>query len=185
MVYNNQAIPPVAQLDNATDSDSGDRGFKSLRADQITGEYFKRVLPLLFGLLSIRRDLKASVKKTCRWHVFSESVAETHSCAHTATSEHEVLKSRNVLRADQITGEYSTKVLPLLFCLLSIRRDLKASVEKSFHPELFPYLGDPSTALGMTAFLKIMTVLGEQGDFWVYAVVSKISSKSGLVIFLT
>ena len=24
--------PPVAQLDNATDSDSGDRGFKSLRA---------------------------------------------------------------------------------------------------------------------------------------------------------
>ena len=27
-------FPPVAQLDNATDSDSGEREFKSLRADQ-------------------------------------------------------------------------------------------------------------------------------------------------------
>ena len=32
--YNKTYYPPVAQLDNATDSDSGDRGFKSLRADQ-------------------------------------------------------------------------------------------------------------------------------------------------------
>ena len=28
-------IPPVAQLDNATDSDSGDRGFESLRAGHL------------------------------------------------------------------------------------------------------------------------------------------------------
>lgn len=31
--YNNKN-PPVAQLDNATDSDSGEWGFKSLRAGQ-------------------------------------------------------------------------------------------------------------------------------------------------------
>ena len=33
--YNKTYYPPVAQLDNATDSDSGDRGFKSLRADHL------------------------------------------------------------------------------------------------------------------------------------------------------
>ena len=33
--YNKTYYPPVAQLDNATDSDSGDRGFKSLRADHM------------------------------------------------------------------------------------------------------------------------------------------------------
>ena len=32
------------------------------------------------------RDLKASEKKTCRWHVFRESVAETLSYIHTAAS---------------------------------------------------------------------------------------------------
>ena len=32
------------------------------------------------------RDSKASVKKTCRWHVFSERVAETYNSAHAAAS---------------------------------------------------------------------------------------------------
>lgn len=32
--FEKSKYPPVAQLDNATDSDSGERGFKSLRAGQ-------------------------------------------------------------------------------------------------------------------------------------------------------
>ena len=69
-INKNIILPPVAQLDNATDSDSGERGFKSLRAGHIKSREF--LLGFLCGSLSIRRDLKVSVKKTVRWTVFSE-----------------------------------------------------------------------------------------------------------------
>ena len=39
-----QYYPPVAQLDNATDSDSGEREFKSLRAGHINTEIPNRYL---------------------------------------------------------------------------------------------------------------------------------------------
>ena len=40
--------PPVAQLDNATDSDSGEQGFKSLRAGQREVSRSGYLKPLFF-----------------------------------------------------------------------------------------------------------------------------------------
>ena len=40
--------PPVAQLDNAADSDSEDRGFESLRAGQKSTVFDRRLSILLF-----------------------------------------------------------------------------------------------------------------------------------------
>ena len=60
--------PSVAQLDNATDSDSGEWGFKSLRV----GQKIKNTLCGVFYIQRKRRDLKPTVKKTVRWTVFRE-----------------------------------------------------------------------------------------------------------------
>ena len=61
--------PPVAQLDNATDSDSGDRGFKSLRAGQnlwgtnvVPHKFLSAQCPLGFeGDRARRRRVKTSL----------------------------------------------------------------------------------------------------------------------------
>ena len=69
--YENTAeYPSVAQLDNATDSDSGEWGFKSLRV----GQKIKNILcgVFYFYIQRKRRDLKPTVKKTVRWTVFRE-----------------------------------------------------------------------------------------------------------------
>ena len=69
--YENTAeYPSVAQLDNATDSDSGEWGFKSLRV----GQKIKNTLCGVFYFLYTKkqRDLKPTVKKTVRWTVFRE-----------------------------------------------------------------------------------------------------------------
>ena len=69
--YENTAeYPSVAQLDNATDSDSGEWGFKSLRV----GQKIKNTLcgVFYFYIQRKRRDLKPTVKKTVRWTVFGE-----------------------------------------------------------------------------------------------------------------
>ena len=62
-------FPLVAQLDNAADSDSEDRGFESLRAGQ-KREHHRQVV---FSF-SVRRDSNpervSTVKKTVLWTVF-------------------------------------------------------------------------------------------------------------------
>ena len=78
---------PVAQLDNATDSDSGEWGFKSLRAGQKRTPYGVS----FFGLFRIRRDLKPTVKKMPLWGIFREERLWRHSYAQDATSEAESL----------------------------------------------------------------------------------------------
>ena len=67
---------PVAQLDNAADSDSEDRGFESLRADQNKKRISPQgLVPFLFFLhllqgIRTRRERKR--KKTVRWTVFAD-----------------------------------------------------------------------------------------------------------------
>ena len=71
--YENTAeYPSVAQLDNATDSDSGEWGFKSLRV----GQKIKNILcgVFYFYIQRKQRDLKPTVKKTVRWTVFREEL---------------------------------------------------------------------------------------------------------------
>ncbi len=74
--YENTAeYPSVAQLDNATDSDSGEWGFKSLRVGQKIKNTLCGVFYFLYTNFYIqrkRRDLKPTVKKTVRWTVFRE-----------------------------------------------------------------------------------------------------------------
>ena len=89
---------PVAQLDNATDSDSGEWGFKSLRAGQKRTPYGVS----FFGLFRIRRDLKPTVKKMPLWGIFREERLWRHSYAQDATSEAESLSLYKVLRAEVV-----------------------------------------------------------------------------------
>ena len=89
---------PVAQLDNATDSDSGEWGFKSLRAGQKRTPYGVS----FFGLFRIRRDLKPTVKKMPLWGIFREERLWRHSYAQDATSEAESLGLYKVLRAEVV-----------------------------------------------------------------------------------
>ena len=94
LVYYGQIYPPMAQLDNAADSDSEERGFKSLWAGQpnvianVLGEF------TLLGKEGSWTREGLSVKKTVRWTVFSEEreagteiqriwVAERIVCAST------------------------------------------------------------------------------------------------------
>ena len=92
----------MAQLDNATDSDSGDRGFKSLRADH--NRRGTRRAPLLLWSAKYPKGFEASVKKTVRGTVFSERADETFPIALNPTSEMEALGTANVLRADESEG---------------------------------------------------------------------------------
>ena len=95
--YENTAeYPSVAQLDNATDSDSGEWGFKSLRAGQKRTPYGVS----FFGLFRIRRDLKPTVKKMPHRGIFREERLWRHSYAQDATSEAESLGLYKVLRAE-------------------------------------------------------------------------------------
>lgn len=64
--------PSVAQLDNATDSDSGEWGFKSLRVDQKIKDTIVVVSFAFFVTQRNLRDLKPTVKKTVRWTAFRE-----------------------------------------------------------------------------------------------------------------
>ncbi len=70
LLINTLIYPPVAQLDNAADSDSEERGFKSLRAGQVNqsscnGDWFA-----FFGA----RDLKDErYRATVRWTVVTAS----------------------------------------------------------------------------------------------------------------
>jgi RimJ/RimL family protein N-acetyltransferase len=84
---------PVAQLDNATDSDSGEWGFKSLRAGQKRTPYGVS----FFGLFRIRRDLKPTIKKMPLCGIFREERLWRHSYAQDATSEAESLGLYKVL----------------------------------------------------------------------------------------
>ena len=62
--------PPVAQLDNAADSDSEERGFKSLRAGQAKQSPKQEIDLLFFGA----RDLKDERHRaTVRWTVVTAS----------------------------------------------------------------------------------------------------------------
>lgn len=67
--------------------------------------------PIAFTRRPIR-DSKASVKKTCRRHVFSESVAEAFNYEHAAASECEVLAlNKHTDGAPAIDGFGSIKLL--------------------------------------------------------------------------
>ena len=96
----------MAQLDNATDSDSGEQGFKSLRAGHFLG------IPPFFGGIPKKLSAKypkgfegdraeRSEVKTSRRDVFRESVADSYSAKHAAVSEKSGFGNRNLLRAGQ------------------------------------------------------------------------------------
>ena len=89
----------MAQLDNATDSDSGERGFKSLRAGHRKIRECKTFSDFSVGSLSIRTALKVSVKKTVLWTVFSELRLSYFSNRNTPQQARWTFLQMNVLRA--------------------------------------------------------------------------------------
>ena len=82
----------MAQLDNAADSDSEERGFESLRAGQK-----KQGTDRCLVFLLIKRDSNPervrSVKKTARWAVFSDEVGGGY-CCEAAVADDAGLRSR-------------------------------------------------------------------------------------------
>ena len=80
----------MAQLDNATDSDSGEQGFKSLRAGHFLG-IPQRGIPKKLSAQYPKgfegdRTERSEVKTSPR-DVFRESVADSYRSVHAAVSE--------------------------------------------------------------------------------------------------